>query len=245
MIKSSRGYHVLPQRMIIGHRGAAGLAPENTLLSFRTALNLGVHMIELDIHETSDGHLVCIHDGSVERTTDGRGNVSEMTLVELKKLDAGEGQSIPLLQEVLDIAQNKMKVNIELKTLGVERKVVDLVLSRNMIHDVMVSSFFHGILPSIKELNSEMCTAILVDRPMHDLISYSKELGAAAINPRFSIVSREMIEEAHENSLNIYPWTVNESSKMLELLRLGVDGIFTDYPNVGLTVLNSNSDLFL
>ena len=233
------------QRIIIGHRGAAGLAPENTLLSFRTALNLGVHMIELDIHETIDGHLVCIHDSSVERTTDGTGNIAEMTLEELKKLDAGQGQRIPVLREVLDMARNKMKVNIELKTLGVERKIVDLALSRDMIHDVLVSSFFHGTLLAIMEFNSEIRTAVLVDKPKRDLISYSKELGAFAINPRFSFVSSEMIEEAHENSINIYPWTVNDSSQMLELLRMGVDGIVTDYPNLGLAVLNDISGSFL
>ncbi|PNX52508.1 MAG: hypothetical protein BV458_09225 [Thermoplasmata archaeon M9B2D] len=245
MIKRCRGYYVLHQRIIIGHRGAAGLAPENTLLSFRTALDLGVHMVELDIHETLDGHLVCIHDSSVERTTDGVGNVAEMTLDELKHLDAGQGQTIPTLQNVLDMARSNMKVNIEIKTLGVESKIVDLVTSRDMLHDVLVSSFFHGTLPIIKELNSEISTAILVDKPKHDLVSYSKELGANAINPRFSFVSIEIIEEAHENSLNVYPWTVNDSSKMLELLRMGVDGLVTDYPNLGLAVLNDISGSFL
>lgn len=230
------------ERIIIGHRGAAGLAPENTLLSFRKALNLGVHMIELDIHETLDGHLVCIHDSSVDRTTDGTGNVAELTLQELRRFDAGQGEKIPLLHEVLDMARNRMKVNIELKTLGVEKDVIDLIVARKMIHEVIVSSFFHGTLLAIKELNSEIRTAILIDTPKDDLISYTLELGSNAINPKFSFVSNTMIEDAHRHSLKIYPWTVNDTSQMMELLIMGVDGIITDYPNLGLDVMKGLSD---
>ncbi len=202
-------------------------------------------MIELDIHETLDGQLVCIHDTNVNRTTNGSGNVAEMTLQELRMLDAGEGQKIPLLYEVLDMVRNRMKVNIELKTLGLERNIIDLVASRKMINDVLVSSFFHGTLLTTKELNSQVKTAILVDTLIDDLISYSSELGADAINPQFSSVSIELIEEAHRNSLKIYPWTVNDSSQIFELLRMRVDGIITDYPNLGLDVLKSylNSSL--
>ena len=226
-----RGY------IIIGHRGATGLAPENTLLSFRTAMNLGAHMVELDIHETLDGHLVCIHDGTVERTTNGTGTVAEMTLQELRTFDAGQGEKIPLLYEVLDLVRNRMRVNIELKTLGVEKNVEEQVVSRNMIDEVIVSSFFPANLLAMKELNPEIKTAILVSYPMNDLIPYTMELGSDAVNPRFSFVSNEMIEEAHKNSLKIYPWTVNDGSQMHMLLQMGVDGIITDFPNLGLEVL--------
>jgi glycerophosphoryl diester phosphodiesterase len=227
----------LCDRIIVGHRGAAGLAPENTLLSFYTAMNLGVHMIELDVHETLDGHLVCIHDSNVERTTNGTGNVAEMSLQELRLLDAGQGEKIPLLCEVLDMARNRMKVNIELKTLGVEKSVLDEVVSRKMINEVIVSSFLRKSLITIKELNSEIKIATLVAVPTNDLILYALELGSVAINPQFSLVSYDMIEEAHRNSLKIYPWTVNDNSQMLELLQMGVDGVITDFPNFGLEVL--------
>ncbi|MDH4214877.1 MAG: glycerophosphodiester phosphodiesterase family protein [Candidatus Thorarchaeota archaeon] len=232
----------MQEPIIIGHRGAAGLAPENTLLSFHTALNLGVPMIELDIHETLDGHLVCIHDGSVDRTTNGVGNVAELTLQELRLFDAGMGEKIPLLHEVLDMARNRMKVNIELKTIGVEKSMIDLVVSRKMINDVMVSSFFHATLLTTKEINSGISTAVLFDKPKSDLVSYTIELGSDAINPRFSFVSNVIIEDAHRNHLKIYPWTVNDRSQMLELLTMGVDGIITDYPNLGLDVVKDFSN---
>jgi glycerophosphoryl diester phosphodiesterase len=237
-----RGHENLQKRMIIGHRGAAGHAPENTLLSFATALNLGAHMIELDVQETLDGHLVCIHDRTLDRTTDGSGAVSEMTLQDLRTFDAGLGEKIPLLSEVLDMARNRLKVNIELKTLGVEKRVFDLVNFREMAHEVMVSSFFHDTLIAMKEISSEVETAILINAPKSNLIPYTLELGFNAINPRFSLVSHEMIEEAHNNSLKIYPWTVNDSSQMLELLNLGADGIITDYPNVGVEALKRYSE---
>jgi glycerophosphoryl diester phosphodiesterase len=229
------------EQIIIGHRGAAGLAPENTLLSFQTALDLGVHMVELDVHETLDGHLICIHDSNVERTTNGAGTVSEMTLQELRSFDAGQGEKIPLLYEVLDLARNRMRVNIELKTLGVEKEVVNQITSRNMIDEVMVSSFLHGTLLAMKELNSQIKTGTLVADSMDDLISYTLELGSDAINPRFSIVSHELIDDAHRNCLQIYPWTVNGYSQMLMLLQMGVDGIITDFPNLGLEILKEYS----
>jgi glycerophosphoryl diester phosphodiesterase len=231
----------MQERVIVGHRGAAGLAPENTLLSFVTALKLGAQMIELDIHETLDGHLVCIHDGTVDRTTDGTGTVSEMDLQELRQLDAGFGEKIPLLSEVLDMARGRLIVNIEIKTLGVEDSLLGLVKSREMTNDIIVSSFYHETLIAMKELNSEVKTAILIDAPKSDLITYALDLVSDAINPLFFLVSDEMVEGAHCNSIKIYPWTVNDGSQILALLNLGVDGIITDFPNVGIKVLKDFS----
>jgi glycerophosphoryl diester phosphodiesterase len=227
----------LQERIIIGHKGAAGLAPENTLLSYTTAFELGIPMIELDIHETLDGHLVCIHDESVDRTTNGVGIVCEMTLNQLKRLDAGKGERIPLLSEVLDFARNKLRINIEIKTLGVESRLVDLVASRNMIGDVLVSSFFHGTLLAIKELNPIIKTAALINTIKPNLIPYVLELGADAVNPRFTSIRSEFVEDAHQNRLNVYAWTVNDAITMSELFRIGVDGIITDYPDIGLDVV--------
>ncbi len=111
--------------MIVGHRGAAGYEPENTLLSFQKAIEIGVDWIELDVHRSSDGHLMVIHDDTVDRTTRGHGKVSEMTLAELKKLDAGKGQKIPTLQEAIDFMKGKVRVIIEIKQEGTEADVVD------------------------------------------------------------------------------------------------------------------------
>ncbi len=238
---SSQGSQVLQECLIIGHRGAAGLAPENTMLSYRTALDLGVPMIELDIHETIDGHLVCIHDSSVDRATDGSGIVAEMTLREIRGLDAGLGERVPLLSEVLDLARGRMSVNIELKALGVEKKVLDLVTDRSMLDSIIVSSFYHGSILAMKELNPNVPTSALIAESKEGLVSYVVDLGADALNPLHSLVTHDLVEEAHRKSLRIYPWTVNDASRMFELLRLGVDGIITDFPNVGLDVLSEFS----
>ena len=227
--------------LIIGHRGAAGLAPENTMLAYRTALHLGAPMIELDIHETLDGHLICIHDTTVDRTTNGSGMVSEMTLREIRALDAGLGERIPLLGEVLDLARGSMRVNIELKTLGVEKRLLDLVANRNMLDGILVSSFYHGSILSIKELSPRIPTGALISEPQDGLVSYVVDLGANAVNPLHSLVTHELVEEAHRESLEIYPWTVNDRPRMFELFRCDVDGIITDYPDAGLDALRKFS----
>jgi glycerophosphoryl diester phosphodiesterase len=228
--------------IIIGHKGAAGHAPENTLLSFFKAFELGVPMVELDVHETLDGHLVCIHDKSVDRTTDGVGIVHEMTLSQIKKLDAGSGERIPLLSEVLDFARGKMKVNIELKAVGLESLIVDLVTSRHMADDVLVSSFSHETLPSIKELKSTIRTAALVHSLDAKTIPYLLKIGVDAVNPLYTSITREFIEDAHRNKLKVYAWTVNDATVMGKLFKDGVDGIITDYPDIGLDVVHRLMD---
>ncbi|MFW9927351.1 MAG: glycerophosphodiester phosphodiesterase, partial [Candidatus Thorarchaeota archaeon] len=128
-------------RFIIGHRGASGHAPENTFLSFEKAWNFGATMIELDVHETIDGHLVCIHDSTIDRTTNGTGKVNSLSLNEIQSFDAGLGQIVPLLDDVLTFARGKMQINIELKIGGIEEKIVSLDNDLKMTNDVLVSSF--------------------------------------------------------------------------------------------------------
>jgi glycerophosphoryl diester phosphodiesterase len=227
----------LRECIIIGHKGAAGHAPENTLLSFAAAYELGAAMVELDVHETLDGHLVCIHDESVDRTTNGTGQVREMTLDQIRRLDAGRGEKIPLLSEVLDFVRGKLQVNIEIKTLGLESRLLELISSRNMFETVLVSSFKHGTILKLKELNPNIKTAALVKSVTPDLISSIVKLGPDAINPLYTIAHREFIEAAHEKGLKVYPWTVNEALAMSRLVRDGADGIITDYPDIALKVV--------
>lgn len=225
------------EQIVIAHKGACGYAPENTLLSFQRAIDLGAHMIELDLHETVDGELVCIHDSSVDRTTNGSGEVHSFTYRELQKLDAGEGQYIPLLEEVLKLCFGKLQVNIELKVIGVEKKVLDLVERLNMLNDIIVSSFYHGTLVAIKEMNETTSTAILVKDPMDDFVQYALNLRANAINPNYQLVNQEMVAESHHAGLKVYPWTVNNSHEMKQLYTVGVDGVITDYPDRAFDVL--------
>ena len=231
----------ITNQLVIAHKGASGYFPENTLLSFRNAWDLGAHMIELDVHETLDGRLVCIHDSTVERTTNGTGEVQALTYRELAEFDAGKGESIPLLEDVLKFASGRLQVNIELKVVGVEQEVINLLERHSMKPNVLVSSFLHATLLIIKELNESIATAILVKEPIEDIISYALDFNANAVNPLHRLVTRELVEDLHSVSLKAYPWTVNDSSRMKTLYSLGVDGVVTDYPDKAVNVLKAIS----
>ena len=227
---------MLPDCIIIGHRGAAGLVPENTLLSYQSAFEFGADMIELDAHETSDGHIVCIHDYEVDRTTDGSGYIAEMSLKEIQDLDAGQGQKIPLLSEVLDFAYGKIKV----KVLDIEKRIATLVKEKRMMNNVIVSSFLHGTLQVMHEIDANIKTAVLFKKPLSNPIEYASELGAIALNPLYTIVSSELIKQAHDNEIRIFPWTINDSDTMIHFKKQGVDGIITDFPNIAIEALGYN-----
>ncbi len=227
------------EQIIIAHRGASGQAPENTILSFRRALQLGAQMIELDVHETLDGNLVCIHDPTVDRTTNGSGEVHSFTYKELLDFDAGEGEHIPLLEDVLKFASGNLQVNIELKVLEVEKQVLDMVERYEMLQEIIISSFFHGTLATIRSLSEQAPIAILVDKPKDKLVNYARGLKANAINPHYQLVTSEFVQDAHNAGLKIYPWTVNEPKTMKELFTLGVDGLITDFPDRAAIILRN------
>ncbi len=223
--------------IIIGHKGASGYAPENTLLSFKRALELGAKMIELDVHETIDGELVCIHDSTVDRTTNGTGEVHTLTYKELLTLDAGEGESVPLLADVLKFASGRIQVNIELKVIGVEQTLLDMINRLEMLQEVIISSFYHGTLQIIRELNNSIQTAILINTRKKDLVQYTLDYRANAINPLYELVTPELVDEAHQAILKVYPWTVNDTQVMRELLAFGIDGLITDFPDKAVSIL--------
>ncbi|MHA1587467.1 MAG: glycerophosphodiester phosphodiesterase, partial [Candidatus Thorarchaeota archaeon] len=205
-------------KLVIAHRGASGYAPENTLKAFRTAWEMSADMVELDVQETSDGYLVCIHDFELPRTTNGEGYVGELTYREIKELDAGQGERVPLLSEVLDFAEGRIGVNIEIKALNVEGRILELVTEREMLDSVMFSSFMHNTVRVIKNLNTSARTAILLSEPRDDAVRYTLDLGANAINPPFETLTPELVKGAHEAHLEVFPYTMNDVSSMKKLL---------------------------
>ncbi|MHA2026580.1 MAG: glycerophosphodiester phosphodiesterase [Candidatus Thorarchaeota archaeon] len=223
----------------MAHRGASFQAPENTLLAFETAWQIGAQMIELDVHETGDGHLVCIHDPTIDRTTNGTGQVSSLTLREIQEVDAGLGQKVPLLSEILEFARGKIQVNVELKTPGVEDKVASLLSELDFIDDTIVSSFLHLSLEEIKEIVEPIRIAILLEEEIDDLSSYAHGLKAYAINPQHELVSESLISSAHNRGIKVFPWTVNDENLMVHLFKNGVDGLITDHPDIGVKVVRS------
>ncbi|MFA6364979.1 MAG: glycerophosphodiester phosphodiesterase family protein [Candidatus Paceibacterota bacterium] len=220
----------------IGHRGAMGYAPENTLLSFKKALELRVDAVELDVYVCKTGELVVIHDDKVDRTTDGQGYVIEKSLEELKKLNAGQGEQIPLLTEVLDLVNRKAKVNIELKGPGTASSVFELieeyVKKKNWEYsDFLVSSFNHYELKKFNELNSNIKIGAIITGIPIGFAEFAQKVNADSVNLCIEFISKEFVEDAHKKGLNVFVWTVNDRDDIEKMKQLGVDGIFSNFPD--------------
>lgn len=215
--------------IVFGHRGAPGYPREgeNTCLSFRKALQCGATGLEFDVRRCADGRLVVIHDETIDRTTNGRGRVSRLSYNELSQFDAGFGERIPLLSDVLEEFGNQCLLNIELKDPGIASDVKRVVLERRLESHVIVSAFDWT---ELRPLVTDVPVALLGSKPWR-LVSVAREVGAVAIHPRRSIVTPRLIASAHQAKLRVHVWTVNRPADMAHLLELGIDGIFTDFPD--------------
>lgn len=231
----------------LAHRGASAYAPANTLAAFRLAEELGADGVELDVHLSADGAIVVIHDFTVDRTTDGSGRVRDMTLGELKRLDAGAwfdarfaGQRIPTLDEVVEALGGGMWLNIELKTFsprdqGLERAVVKLVQRRGIRRRVILSSFSPLALWRVRRLDPSLATGLLYDAtlPLPLWRLWLRPLGRpAALHPHHRLVDARYIAWARAGGYRVHTWTVDDPAEMRRLIRLGVDGIITNRPDV-------------
>jgi glycerophosphoryl diester phosphodiesterase len=215
--------------IIFGHRGAPGFPRqgENTCTSFRKALQSQVAGIEFDVRRCGDGRLVVIHDETIDRTTNGCGRVSRLSYEELAQFDAGFGDRIPLLTDVLDEFGRRCLLNIELKDSGIASDVKRLILERQLESQVILSAFdWRELLPAGPEI-----PFALLSSKRWKLVSTAQELGATAIHPRRNIVTSRLIAEARKARLRIHVWTVNAPAELLRFQELGVDGIFTDFPD--------------
>lgn len=215
----------------IAHRGASAYEPENTLRSFERAIELNADMIELDVRYSLDRHLVVVHDSKVDRTTDGRGLVALKTLSELKELDAGKGEQIPTLEEVLELGIGRTKFVIELKENGVEDRVVDLINKNNLLEDVFIISFKPKRLKMIKELEPKLRTGLILFASL-DPVRLAKDCGADAVAPFRWFITKGFIDRARESGLYTFTWIVDETSKAQGLRDIGVSGIVTNKPDI-------------
>ena len=229
----------------IAHRGASGTFPENTLSAFRAAIDAGADMCELDVQLTRDGAVVVIHDETVDRTTDGKGEVVALTLEEIQRLDAGakfkggtiKGERISTLDEVFAATSGKCGLNIELKAGGVEAQVAAIMQARNAFADSIVSSFNWDYLKKIQTLHFNIRIALLAEEKPVDLMMNAVAMRAHAINPRWDMVTADLCKAAHERGLKVYTWTVDADARMRALAECGVDGIMTNYPERVRTVV--------
>ena len=217
--------------LCIGHRGARGHAPENTLASVRKAIELGADWIEIDVYWV-DGELVVFHDDRLERVTNGKGLLMDQSFDYLRNLDAGEGEQIPTLGEVFEVAGGKVGINVELKGPGTAEPVMRFLQERGVdLSRVLLSSFRHDELRLVQQLESGIqLGALVVELPV-DAIEQAQALGAWSINPAKEVVTEAFVVAAHAAGLQVLVFTVNEVAEMERLRGLGVDGLFTDYPD--------------
>ena len=224
--------------LVMGHRGSPRAAPENTLKSYALAIDAGADMVEVDVWRSADGHLVCIHDPDVSSTTNGSGRVENLTLEEIRSLDAGEGQKVPLLNEVFDLIQGKAGINIDMKSIGIEEQVLDLIDERGLRDSAIISSFFLISIGIVKDLNRAVKTGAIFQLGMEDTVRHTLDVGADAIHPVLPDVTKDLVEQALAEGLDVNVWGVDEEDDMLRLLEWGVTGIITDYPEVGVRVVD-------
>ena len=215
----------------IGHRGARAYAPENTITSFKKALEIGVDAIELDVRKTKDNQLVVIHDDDVKRTTDGEGLVCELTLKEIKGFSAEGGEKIPTFEEALDFLDKKVKVFVELKEEGIEKQVLFAVHERGLEKNVVITSFLEDVLKKVREMDDKVETGLIYAKHKNPLKA-ALDLKANYLVALYRFVHTANVEKAHENGLKVVVWTINNPEEVEAYAKKGVDGIASDKPDI-------------
>ena len=224
---------------LVAHRGASGYAPEHTIAAYTLAMEQGADYVEQDLTLTRDGVLVCLHDDTLERTTDGRGAVCRRTLAELRGLDAGAwfapefaGEAVPTLAQVL--ACVRLPINVELKAgggVGLEARTLDVVRAAGALDRIVFSSFDPTSLERLRLLTADAQIGVLWSHPeISPAIAIAKRVAAIAVHIRKTAVSPESVAAAREAGLLTRVWTVNEPREFAPLERAGAAGVFTDYP---------------
>ncbi|HEY65771.1 MAG TPA: glycerophosphodiester phosphodiesterase [Caldilineae bacterium] len=222
---------------VVGHRGAAGVMPENTLKGFRYAIDLGVDYVECDVHLTRDGHLVVIHDETVDRTTNGTGRVRDLDLAAIRSLDAGEGERIPTLDEVLDTIRGRTKLLCELKGEGVEDAAVDAVLARDMAADVIFTSFHMDRIARVKRRDGRLRVGAIFWDPEEEDIRRAADLGACGVGIHYRNLCLRLVDVAHDLGLDVRAWNPDTLHEQQAMIALGADGVSTNRPDILLRYL--------
>ena len=222
--------------ILTGHRGAAKLEPENTLLSIQKAIDLGVDQVEIDVHLTRDQHLVVIHDTTVDRTTDGQGAVANFTLAEVQQLDAGKGERIPTLQEVMDLVRGKVILQIELKGPNTAKPVIQAVEQNSMVNEVLLTSFVHDRLRETGQLNPNLRLGALWAAPPPDACEQAIDMGAEAIHIQHLNIDPQLVQKAHTHGLKIRAWNPDTVEEIQRVIDLGVDAIGSNRPDLLIAV---------
>jgi glycerophosphoryl diester phosphodiesterase len=215
--------------LIIGHRGAAAVAPENTLSAISRAIEIGVDAVEVDVRMTKDEQVVVIHDEAVDRTTNGTGRVEELHLHEIKRLDAGRGECVPTLEEVFDFVGNRVRIFVELKEGKTEEAVVELIRAHQLFDTTVVISFWHRLVRRVKELDRRVRTGVLmVGCPADAAVAFAAR--ADCFMMKYTFVDKAFVDVAHRNGLQVFIWNIDEGHLAQPYAAMGVDGIGSNDP---------------
>jgi glycerophosphoryl diester phosphodiesterase len=232
--------------MVIAHRGASSYAPENTLAAFDLALRMGVHHIELDVEATSDGHIVVIHDDTLDRTTNGSGLVTSQPLAALQALDAGSwfgatfaGERIPTFDEVLGRYKGRVHIHTEIKgrSTYLSHRTADLIRQHGMVDQVTITSFQRARLEEIRAYAPELPTGWLVSDVSEPVIAQARSLGLRQICPRADTVTPELVSLLHAEAFVVRAWGVSTEALMRQVVRAGADGMTVNFPDKLITYL--------
>jgi glycerophosphoryl diester phosphodiesterase len=229
--------------LAIAHRGASGYAPENTFAAFRKALAMGATFIETDLQLSRDTRFVALHDSTVNRTTNGQGSVQDMSLADLRKLDAGSwfgseftGERIPTLEEILEFAgKHDVVFYLELKPSGFrggEQALVGALRESGEIARTVIISFDPSILAAVRRVEPTLMTGLLFDGQIENPLDKALEIGARQVAVRGDLVTPRLLKETRKRDLQVVCWTVNQPAHMRLLAGAGVDGIMSDYPDL-------------
>lgn len=217
--------------VLIAHRGASFYEPENTMLSFQKAVDLGAKIIEFDVRKALDGHLVVMHDSKVNRTTNGDGRVNHKNLSQLKALDAGNGEKVPTVEDVLISFKGKVKFVIELKEENTEKEILNMIYKYDLENDVILVSFKKRVLKKIRALDNKVVTGLITLTGIGGVKS-AVDLGCKALATHVYFATKNKVEDAHKNGLLFFCWTSDDKKKCHQLKEMGVDGVITNKPDL-------------
>lgn len=214
----------------IGHRGAAGHAPENTLAAIRKGIELGVDFVEIDVRCTADGILVALHDATVNRTTNGKGPIDRLTLRDVKTLDAGNGECVPMLEEVLRVVSGQAGLMLELKVKGAAQKTVEVVQKAEFKDPVIYASFLHEELGIIRSVDAEASLMALFGRLPQASVARAMKYSPSHVGLRHDTVTRRLVEAFHDEDLLVFVYTTDTTREIQRAISAGVDGIISNVP---------------
>ena len=217
---------------VVGHRGAAGVVPENTLKGFRYAIELGVDSVECDVHLTRDEQLIVMHDETVDRTTNGSGRIRELDFATIRSLDAGDGEQVPTLDEVLAAVQGKVQLLCELKGEGVEDAAVEAVLARGMESEVVFTSFDMARIAKVRQRGDHIQIGAIFGDPTDEDMARAVDLGVKGIGIHYRNLCLRMVQQALDAGLDLRAWNPDTLQEQKAMIALGVTGVGTNRPDI-------------